>query len=62
MTCITLYFQLAKSFDPSKIDVEVVPESKGSKRADDIRPDVEIVGEQVMILFTSRFLKIVLFY
>jgi hypothetical protein len=43
---IHFIFQLSKSFDP--VEIEKDPESgpKGSKRAEDIRPEVEVVGEQ----------------
>ena len=43
----TFSLQLSSSFDPSLIAPEPEPERKGSKRAEDIRPDVEVVaGDQ----------------
>ena len=39
-----ILFQLSSSFDPSLIAPEAEPERKGSQRAEDIRPEVEVVG------------------
>ena len=39
-----MLLQLSKSFEPCKIEIE--PEVETKARGDDIRPDVEVVGEQ----------------
>jgi hypothetical protein len=41
-----IYFQLSSAFDPSLIEPEPEPSPKGTKRAEDLRPDVEVVGER----------------
>jgi hypothetical protein len=39
-------FQLSQSFESCKIEVEAEVETKTRGNADDIRPEVEVVGEQ----------------